>query len=47
MGRSPEVWGRIIMTEELTDIEIAEKYAGESTSLAISMFNPKAEEIAK
>lgn len=35
------------MTEELTDIEIAEKYAEESISLAISMFNPKAEYIAR
>lgn len=35
------------MTEELSDIEHAKKYAEESTSLAISMFNPKAEEIAK
>lgn len=33
--------------EELTDIEHAKKYAEESTSLAISMHNPKAEEIAK
>ena len=35
------------MTEELTDVEHAKKYAEESISLAISMYNPKAEEIAR
>lgn len=35
------------MTEELTDVEHAKKYAEESISLAISMSNPEAENIAK
>ena len=32
--------------EEMTDKEHAKKYAEESISLAISMYNPKAEDIA-